>query len=128
MRKNTSTKNPGYVTLLYYKASAVEAMQNIVSNLTPYPFKFMRGQVSTLGGPERPTIMLVVSLQDKQEWKYGILENSPYAKISIDHKGVMEMFSGCLIPKLRKTKVKSTHDAIVKLHIWAEKTLSAKPF
>ena len=124
MRKNTSAKNPEGTSAI---DAMKDAMQNVIENLTPYPFKFMRGQVSTLGGKERPTIMFVVSLQDKQEWPNSILENSPYARISIDYKGVMEMFSGCLIPKLRKTHVKNAHDAIVKLHIWGEKTLSAKP-
>jgi hypothetical protein len=104
-----------------------EALLQIKSNICPYPFKYISGYISTLGGMHQPTIMLSVSLQSKDEWKYGIMENSPYAHISIDHDGVMEMFSGCIIPKLRKTHVSSTQEVISKLHIWGEKVLMIKP-
>jgi len=100
-----------------------EALIEIKRNLTPYPFPYINGYVSTLGGAERASIMLTVSLQPKEQWKYRILENSVYAHISIGHNGVMEMFSGCIKPKLRKTKVTSTNDVIAKLHVWAEKAL-----
>lgn len=103
-----------------------KALQDIKENLVPYPFKYIGGSVSTLGGMHRPTIMLRVSLQSKDEWKNGILENSDYALVSIRHDGVMEMFSGSMKPKLRKTSISSTHEAIVKLHIWAEKALTTK--
>lgn len=105
-----------------------EALLQIKSNLSPYPFKYIGGSISTLGGMNRPSIMLRVSLQSKDEWKNGIFENSPYAHISISYNGTMEMFSGCIQPKLRKTQVKSTHEVISKLHVWGERVMQIKPF
>ena len=101
-----------------------EAMYEIIRNLTPYPFPYMKGQVSTLGGVNRSSIMFRVSLQSKDKWKNGIFENSPYAHISIDYNGVMEMFSGCLQPKLRKKRIKGVNEIIAQLHMWGERVLS----
>jgi len=101
-----------------------ETLALIKNHMSPYPFKYVSGYVSTLGGKHRPTIMLTVSLQSKDQWKNGILENSAYAHISIDHNGVMEMFSGCIVPKLRKSQIKSTEEVLTKLHKWGEKALS----
>lgn len=103
------------------KALMEDSLIEIIRNLKPYPFPYLSGYVSTLGGVGRPSIMLALSMQPKEQWKYGIKENSPYAHISIGHDGVMEMFSGMIKPKLRKTKVASTHDIITKLHVWGEK-------
>lgn len=105
-----------------------EALLQIRSMLSPIPFKYIGGVVSTLGGMHRPTILLKVSLQSKDEWKNGYIENSPYAQISIGHDGVMEMFSGCIKPKLRKTTISSTQQVIDALSKWGSKALQVKPF
>ena len=110
------------------KALMEEALIEIIRNLKPYPFPYIAGYVSTLGGVGRPSLMLSVSLQPKEQWKYGIKENSPYAHISVGHDGIMEMFSGCITPKLRKTKIKDTHEVITKLHIWGEKAAGIAAF
>lgn len=105
-----------------------EALFQIRSNLSPIPFKYISGVVSTLGGVHRPTILLKVSLQSKDEWKNGYIENSPYAQINIGYDGVIEMFSGCLKPKLRKTTIDSTQEALNVLAKWGSKVLHVKPF
>ena len=105
-----------------------EALQQIRESIQPEPFAYVNGYVSTLGGMTRPTIMLKVSLQRESEWSNGIFENSVYAHVSIDHTGTMEMFSGCMKPKLRKSQVVSVNDAINKLAVWGERARVIKPF
>ena len=106
--------------------SMTNGMQRIMKAINPVPFPYVNGYVSTLGGKERPSILMTVSLQTENQWKNGILYNSPYANISIDHMGVLEMFGGCIVPKLRKTKVKSIDEVIIKLQLWGKKALGVK--
>lgn len=56
-----------------------------------YPYYSYR--VSTLGGKDRPSIMLAISLMPQSKWKNGIFENSPYLRLHIDHLGVVEEIS-----------------------------------
>jgi len=104
------------------------ALVEIKESISPVPFPYVNGQISTLGGMQRPTILLRVSLQPKEEWTNGIFENSVYAHVSISNDGTMEMFSGCMKPKLRKSHVISVHDAINKLSVWGERARGIKPF
>ena len=108
---------------MHENESAQQAMDEIMRNLSPYPFPFMRGYISTLGGVQRLSMMLTVSLDEKATWKNHILENSRYAKLRINHEGVLEIISSYGMAKLRKTKVKNIHDSITKLHIWGEKSM-----
>jgi hypothetical protein len=78
-------------------------------------FPYVAGQVSTLGGPERASVLLVVSLQPKSEWKNGILENSDYARFHLSMDGTLEHFSGHGLGKMRKTKFKSAGEAAKKI-------------
>lgn len=99
-------------------------LKHIIANLSPYPFPYMTGYVSTIEGMQRMSMMLTVSLDEKSTWKNHILENSRYAKITIDSKGTMSMISGYGMQKLRKSRIKSTHEVITKLHMWGERSLS----
>lgn len=70
-------------------------------------------QVSTLGGKENTAIILTISLDKKEKWDYGILENSRYYKIIIDIFGVMQVCSSSYkIKKIRKKRVKNLNEAI----------------
>lgn len=104
------------------KALMAEALASIITNLKPYPFPYITGYVSSLGGESRPSILLTTALQAKEQWPHGILENSKYAKWHIGHDGVMELISGHKVAKFRKATVKNTHDVITKLYAWAEKS------
>ena len=101
------------------KAALVIMKQNLV----PYPFPYMSGYVSTLGGTERASLMLRVVLTEKSTWPNGIMENAPHANMSIDRDGTMRMLSSWKVEKFRKTKVKSVHEVVTKLHVWAEKSI-----
>ena len=79
---------------------------------------YVSSRISRLGGA--PTIMLLVSLDKRSEWPNGIVENSRYARLSIDANGVIENFSGSL-PKFRKCKAKDADQAVSKINAWLGK-------
>jgi len=79
--------------------------------------------ISTLGGDERVTIMLLVSLDPKDQWPNHILENSRYFRMSLSRTGTLEQFhrpydpkTKSRMPKFRKRKVRSIDDMIKKIN------------
>ena len=70
----------------------VEYLYKDLSELVP----FVNINTGCLGGD---TLYLVISLQPKNEWNHGILENSQYFRMSIDIDGSMEVFTQCLYKK-----------------------------
>ena len=91
-----------------------------VSRQVIVPFSNM--YLSTLGGKDRASIMVTVSLDEQKTWKFHILENSRYFKMSINHDGSMELISGSskLSKKFRKCKVDSVEKAIAKLNKYVD--------
>ncbi len=76
-------------------------------------FPTVRVRLDTLGGVERAALIVTLSLDPREEWANGILENSRYLKVMIDHEGTLESISmgGCYVagtytraPVLRKTR------------------------
>jgi len=75
--------------------------------------KYIRATISTLGGKERPSLMITISLEHKKDWPNNILQNSRYRNISIDYDGTIDNFtSSHNLKKIRKKRVKSIRDAI----------------
>jgi hypothetical protein len=91
-----------------------------VTALAQIKAPYARAFVSTLGGAERATLMLTVSLDEQNAWAHGILENSRYGRLMLERDGTLEYFSGSL-PKLRKRKVKSLADAARVINAWLAK-------
>jgi hypothetical protein len=78
---------------------------------------YIHTEVSTLGGKERASIILKVSLDPKSSWPNSILHNSRYFMISISRDGTMELFAKYFkLGKMRKTKVTSIDKAIDKIN------------
>ena len=89
---------------------------------------YVGAQVSTLGGKERVTILLVVSLDKKEDWSNHILENSRYMRFHFYNTGVLEEFSGSRFSKkFRKTTVKSVAEAIAKINQYIGIVKNEKP-
>lgn len=72
-------------------------------------------QKSALGGKERTSIIITLSLDPKEEWENRILHNSRYLMWHISRDGTMELFRrGFVIKtKFRKQKAK-TIDMVIK--------------
>lgn len=80
---------------------------------------YVSATIGTLGGKDRPSIMLKVSLTPKQNWPNGIFQNSEHGLFSLDWPGrSIEYVSGDLLknrPKFRKCKFKNPQDAVNRL-------------
>jgi len=81
---------------------------------------YVETTVSTLGGEERASVMIRVSLDSKDSWNNNIYQNSRYGQFKVRYDGVLEGFSQShnLKKKFRKTKVKTTSDVIKKINKW----------
>lgn len=102
---------------------ANEAVEYILSSMRHYPVGYVSGYVSTLGGSHRPSVLLTISLDSKEDWPHGILNNSRYAKFMIDYDGTMEMLSHHGVAKFRKARVSDAGQVVQKLVRWVEKSL-----
>jgi len=93
---------------------------------------YVNVSLGQIGSPDR--VYITVGLQPKEKWKNGIFQNSTYFQMHISSDGSMEVFSSNLtvksknpmlaydrIPvKFRKTKAKSTEDAIAKINAFSK--------
>lgn len=74
----------------------------------------------TLGGEERASIGINVSLDEKQTWNYGIFENSRHAKFMLSYTGKLELLCKNRTAKFRAGKVKDIHHAIKRITEWSK--------
>ena len=66
--------------------------------------------------------MIKLTLEAEKDWPNNILQNARFGMLRIATDGTMEMFaSNRKLKKMRKTKIKSSKDAIQKINIWIKK-------
>ncbi|MBU0599035.1 hypothetical protein KKF61_08700, partial [Patescibacteria group bacterium] len=99
-------------TLRLYPTTIKEDVEQLKKGLK---FAYVGVRTSSLGGNERPSILITISTSKRENCTNGILENSKYAKIHITHNGVVEQFSGWQL-KLRKFTAKDIPHAIQKIN------------
>jgi hypothetical protein len=80
-------------------------------------------QVSTLGGAHRPSVLLSVSLDPKNEWPYHIYQNSRYSQFHIMYDGTIEQFSRThkITTKFRKARFKKPDEVVSKINTYLDK-------
>lgn len=67
---------------------------------------FVKAYVSTLGGPERASVMFTLSFDPRESWKNGILENSRYFKMRYGSDQRLTAHSGGHgLPKFRAKRL-----------------------
>lgn len=95
---------------------AEDLVNHIKSGInTPY----LKTAIYTLGGQDRPSVGVDISLDPKPEWKNGIFENSRYGKFMINvQESYIELLSRYGVEKFRKTKFRNANDAVAKLNNW----------
>jgi len=95
----------------------VETAQSVVNRLVNELFySFISVSISTLGGADNVTIMLCGSTTTKENWEYGILENSNYRRFSIFNDGTVENFTTSGLSHIRKFTAKDVDGLIAKLN------------
>ena len=68
---------------------------------------------SPLGGMERPSILITVILQPKDEWANGIVHNAKYVRFHLNFTGTLEQVASNQVKqRMRKTRVDSVEEAI----------------
>lgn len=83
-------------------------------------FPWINVDRSTLGGEERASLFIKVSLDPKETWEYGILENSRWALFGVQ-RGKLYMVAGSKVPKFRKVDAKSATNIANKIVTWEQK-------
>lgn len=79
-------------------------------------------QVSTLGGKNRTSILMNVSLDKKEDWKSKIFQNSRYLQFHWMYDGILKLFSrSYTLPKMRQTKAKSAEEVAKKINDYIKK-------
>ena len=100
---------------------------------------FVNAAVTTLGGADRPSIGINISLDDKSKWKNNIFHNSRYMVFMLDWNGKLKLLTAGDIDshterpsydrknriKFRQATVKSIDDAINKINKAIEVTEKA---
>lgn len=81
---------------------------------------FVSVKKSELGGQERVSIIITISLDPKSDWANGIIQNSRLVRFYLENEGVLEMFNRSHLfkgtKKFRKSKVKSVSDVVNKIN------------
>lgn len=86
----------------------LEEANLVAAQIQTLDFPYIRAQVSTLGGENRPSVMVALSFDAPDTWKNGIYENSRYMRFHISHTGTVECFTKKYsLPTFRKTTAKT---------------------
>ncbi len=101
--------------------SPMETAESLKSMIDAVDAPFVKSYISTLGGKDRPSVMVTISFDPRGTWANGILENSRYTKMSFNIDGRTgvndaEYVSGS--EKFRKFKFATPADAMTKLRKW----------
>ena len=78
----------------------------------------LSGQISTLGGEENISILLLVCFQKKEDWENGPLEDGKFARLQVFNDGNVEFFSRYGSAKLHECSYENAKDLAEKLNKW----------
>ena len=96
-------------------------MEEILSRLSEINAPFVQGDISTLGG-QVPSLHILISMQPREDWTNGILENSDYGHFWYHTGNGWKSYPGKLhsennrIGKFRKCEPKSVQDFLDRLN------------
>lgn len=110
---------------LFDVESAAEVVNKIKKGVKA---PFVNAQFSTLGGPQNVSILVVVSIDEKETWANKIMENSRMFRIHLTLPNIMEMFqkSYTIKTKFRKARPKSIDDVIKRINDFIKKASAEK--
>lgn len=79
--------------------------------------------ISTLGGQNRPVMLISLSLDPKESWSNGIYENSRYMRFHFSYDGELYQFTKAhtISDKFRKTRVKTIDEVPAKINAYLQK-------
>lgn len=78
---------------------------------------FVNAKISTLGGKHRPSVMVSISLDPKDEWENKIFQNSDWMMFSINYDGIIDQHARSHeVKNFRKARFKSPDEVIQKIN------------
>lgn len=78
-------------------------------------------QLSTLGGPENASVMIKLSLDEKETWINGYFENSRFSMFSLNNGKLEQFAKHHQLSNFRKSTIKSNDDVVSKIVSWSSK-------
>jgi hypothetical protein len=103
--------------MAYTSSDAAKIAENLKVEQIPHVYVHL----STLGGAERASIIIKLTLDDEDTWVNGIYHNSRYSMFHLNG-GKLEQFSrNHKLPKFRKATIKSVDDVANKILNWVNK-------
>lgn len=111
---------------LFNNVSEAQELHRLLIEKINVPWK--RTDVSTLGGVENVSILVTVSLDKKETWHNGILQNSRWAMFHIQNTGKIESNYGSADFKgFRASTAKTFAHVCLKLNMAILKALANRP-
>lgn len=109
----TKYENGAVASSNVYDVSSVE--QFVSKLMSEIKAPYVRAGHTTLGNRNNISVYLTLSLDRREKWKKGMLENSNYAKFRIDPNGIIEKISGNL-PNFKRGLATSEQNVIEKIN------------
>jgi hypothetical protein len=88
----------------------------------------VKASVLTLGGADRPSLYVMLTLDKKEDWPYGIVDNSRFAKFMIHavaQPKIELLTMGPRMPKFRKRPYRGVADAIQQINAYLKQAAEA---
>lgn len=99
---------------MVFDISGAEALIGLLKEEVHAPF--VSAYKSTLGGAHRVSVMLTISVDPRDAWSNGILENSRYVKLHIHNDGTITEISGHGLKRFRKTRFRDLAEVVDKIN------------
>ena len=107
-----------YTNQLFDFNNAQETVEKLMLYINaPY----VKAYHSSLGGKDKVSILITISLDPPEKWPHGILQNSNYMKLHLYSNGDVEYICGNKIGGFRKIKSNSLLEATEKINKYLDK-------
>lgn len=84
---------------------------------------YVNAKISTLGGKHRPSVMVSISLDPRENWGNKIFDNSRYMRFHITYDGVIDQHARAReVKNFRKARFKSPDEVIQKINRYLAQT------
>ncbi len=102
----------------------LDAAQKLAVELTDkIDAKWVRARVSTIGGKHRPSIMMSISLDPRNEWENKIFQNSRWMMFAINYDGVINQHARAReVKNFRKARFRTPDEVIQKINRYLAQT------
>ena len=100
--------------MTYTVSDAEQIQENLKSH-----FPAVSANLSTLGG--HTSIIIKLSLDQKETWMNGIFQNSRFSMFSLNENKLEQFAKHHQVTKFRKSTIKSNQDGINKIVSWSQK-------